>query len=175
MEHVLDRAVALLAERGGLQRGDLIVLGCSTSEIAGGPIGKASAPEIGQRIALAFHEACMRHGFLDAYQCCEHLNRALVMEEATLASRGLERVAAVPKPHAGGSTAAAGWRLLKRPCLTRSVQAEAVVDIGDTLVGMHIRPVAVPVRMDDARIGQARLVMAYSRPPYIGGPRAEYT
>lgn len=174
MEKVIDKAVACLCENGHLQAGDMIVLGCSTSEVMGGMIGKQSAPEVGELLAKAFLSACNSRGLEAAFQCCEHLNRGLVMERAVLKKRGLTQVKAVPKPKAGGSVAAAAWLLLNEPALALSVQAEAAIDIGDTLVGMHIRPVAVPVRMDEKRVGQANLVMAYARLPLIGGERAQY-
>lgn len=170
----LRAAVDALCAAGHLAPGSLIVLGCSTSEVAGGRIGKASVPELGPVIAEAMLSACAAHGVHAAFQCCEHLNRAVVMEQAVLRERGLTQVAAVPQPKAGGSVPAAAWKLLRAPALATAVQAEAVIDVGDTLVGMHLRPVAVPLRIDARRIGDANLVMAYSRLPYIGGSRAVY-
>ncbi len=174
MEKIIDKAVQCLYEKGELQKGDMIVLGCSTSEVAGGMIGKASVPELGEKIVEAFIDACKRRGLEPAFQCCEHLNRALVMEKAVLKKRQLTQVKAVPKPKAGGSVGAAAWLLLQEPALAQTVQAEAAVDIGDTMVGMHIRPVAVPVRIEEKKVGEANLVMAYSRLPLIGGERAQY-
>ena len=171
---VLDAAVAALQEAGQIAPGGLIVLGCSTSEVAGGRIGKASVPELGEIIAEAMLTACRKRGLDAAFQCCEHLNRSIVMEEAVLRSRCLMQVNAVPQPKAGGSVPAAAWKLLDKPALAMSVQAEAAIDIGDTLVGMHIRPVAVPLRIEQGSIGHAILVMAYSRLPYVGGSRAVY-
>ena len=170
----LSSAVAALCEAGKLSEGDMIVLGCSTSEVAGGHIGKASVPELGPVIASAMIQACRAHGIHPAFQCCEHLNRAVVMEKAALRARGLTQVAAVPQPKAGGSVPSAAWQLLDSPALAAAVQAEAVIDIGDTLVGMHIRPVAVPLRIGVCKVGEANLVMAYARLPYIGGARAKY-
>lgn len=174
MEHIIQDAVAALVEKGGIRPGGMIVLGCSTSEVAGGEIGHASAPELGAKIAGAFLSACRAFQIDPAFQCCEHLNRALVMEKTALAARGLTQVKAVPKPKAGGSVAAAAWLLLSDPALALYVQAEAAMDIGDTLVGMHIRPVAVPVRIGARKVGAANLVLAYSRLPLIGGERAQY-
>ncbi len=170
----LRAAVDALCTAGRLAPGSLIVLGCSTSEVAGGRIGKASVPELGPVIAQAMLDACAAHGVHAAFQCCEHLNRAVVMERSVLRERGLTQVAAVPQPKAGGSVPAAAWKLLHTPALAMAVQAEAAIDVGDTLVGMHIRPVAVPLRIDTRHIGGANLVMAYSRLPYIGGSRAVY-
>lgn len=170
----LFKAVSALVEAGQIGPGGLIVLGCSTSEVAGGRIGKASVPELGQVIAQAMLDACRAHGLDAAFQCCEHLNRAIVMEQRVLWEQRLTQVRAIPQPKAGGSVPAAAWHLLEQPTLAMSVQADAGIDIGDTLVGMHIRPVAVPLRMEEGRIGHANLVMAYSRLPFIGGSRAVY-
>ena len=170
----LRQAVDALAEAGHIQPGGLIVLGCSTSEVAGARIGKGSVPELGKVIARAMLEACQDHGLEAAFQCCEHLNRAVVMEQRVLKELRLTQVRAIPQPKAGGSVPAAAWKLLEQPALAMAVQADAAIDVGDTLVGMHIRPVAVPLRLDVNHVGHANLVMAYSRLPYIGGSRAVY-
>ena len=170
----LRQAVDALAEAGHIQPGGLIVLGCSTSEVAGARIGKGSVPELGEVIARAMLDACRAHGLEAAFQCCEHLNRAIVMEQRVLKDLRLTQVRAIPQPKAGGSVPAAAWKLLEQPALAMAVQADAAIDIGDTLVGMHIRPVAVPLRLDVNHVGHANLVMAYSRLPYIGGSRAVY-
>jgi len=168
------KAVDALAEAGHLEPGDMIVLGCSTSEVSGGRIGKASVPELGPVIAQAMIDACRAHDLQPAFQCCEHLNRGIVMEKAALKERRLTQVMAIPQPKAGGSVPAAAWKLLASPALAMQVQAEAVIDIGDTLVGMHIKPVAVPLRLDFNTVGHANLVLAYARLPYTGGSRAVY-
>ena len=170
----LRQAVDALAEAGHIQPGGLIVLGCSTSEVAGARIGKGSVPELGEVIARAMLEVCHARGLEAAFQCCEHLNRAIVMEQRVLKDLRLTQVRAIPQPKAGGSVPAAAWKLLEQPALAMAVQADAAIDIGDTLVGMHIRPVAVPLRLDVNHVGHANLVMAYSRLPYIGGSRAVY-
>ena len=170
----LRQAVDALADAGHIQPGGLIVLGCSTSEVAGARIGKGSVPELGEVIARAMLDACRAHGLEAAFQCCEHLNRAIVMEQRVLKDLRLTQVRAIPQPKAGGSVPAAAWKLLEQPALAMAVQADAAIDIGDTLVGMHIRPVAVPLRLDVNHVGHANLVMAYSRLPYIGGSRAVY-
>ena len=174
IEAVLDDCVAELQEAGHLETGSLIVLGCSTSEVVGGHIGKQSSPEVGAQIARAMLLACEKRGLHAAFQCCEHLNRALVLERDVLRARGYTQVKAVPQPKAGGSVPAAAWKLLETPALALSVQAEGAIDLGDTLVGMHLRPVAVPLRGAHSLLGAARIVMAYSRLPYIGGARAVY-
>ncbi len=174
IRRILDTAVGALADAGQLHAGDLVVLGCSTSEIVGANIGKGSVPTLGETVARAMLDACRSRGLCAAFQCCEHLNRAVVMEQRDLRSRGLIQVRAIPQPKAGGSVPAAAWKLLEAPALALGVQAEAAIDIGDTLVGMHIRPVAVPLRIGERRVGEANLVLAYSRLPYIGGIRAVY-
>ncbi len=171
---VLDAAVEALQKAGDIAPGGLIVLGCSTSEVAGARIGKGSVPELGGVIAEAMLTACRKRGLDAAFQCCEHLNRSIVMEQRVVDERRLTQVRAIPQPKAGGSVPAAAWKLLDKPALVMSVQAEAAIDIGDTLVGMHIRPVAVPLRIEYGSVGHANLVMAYSRLPYVGGARAVY-
>ncbi|MBQ6173354.1 MAG: TIGR01440 family protein [Clostridia bacterium] len=173
-ERVLGACVGELCEAGKLSPGGVIVLGCSTSEVAGGRIGKYSVPDFGAAIAEGMIAACKAHGMRPAFQCCEHLNRAIVMEEDLLKELGLTRVHAVPKPKAGGSVPAAAWKILGHPALAMAIQADAAIDVGDTLVGMQIRPVAVPLRPSCPTLGHARVVMAYSRWPLIGGERAEY-
>ena len=171
---VLTACVSELREAGGIAPGGLIVLGCSTSEVAGSRIGHGSVPALGEVIAEAMLEACRAAGLQAAFQCCEHLNRALVIEAAEARARGLLQVKAVPQPKAGGSVPAAAWKRMKEPALVWALQADAAIDVGDTLVGMHIRPVAVPLRPTMPMLGQARVVMAYSRLPLIGGERAVY-
>ena len=171
---VLDAAVDALQKAGEIPEGGLIVLGCSTSEVAGARIGKGSVPELGVIIAEAMLDACRKRGLNAAFQCCEHLNRAVVMEESVLRAHGCTQVRAIPQPKAGGSVPAAAWKMLQKPALAMAVQSDAAIDVGDTLVGMHIRPVAVPLRIEYGSVGHANLVMAYSRLPYVGGSRAVY-
>lgn len=171
---VLADCVDELASAGQIEAGGVIVLGCSTSEVAGGHIGKASVPALGEAIASAMLAACAKHGLHAAFQCCEHLNRALVVEKAVLRTLGLTQVRAIPQPKAGGSVPSAAWKLMREPALALCIQADAAIDVGDTLVGMHIRPVAVPLRGAHHCLGSANLVMAYARLPYIGGSRAVY-
>ena len=120
--------------------------------------------------------ACTEHGVYLAAQCCEHLNRALVMEQELLNQLRLTQVNVMPVPKAGGSAGAAAYKRFDEPAVAVSIQADAAIDLGDTLVGMHLRPVAVPLRMGEGetKVGAAHVVMAYSRLPYIGGARAQY-
>lgn len=174
INRILDESVGALMDAGHLESGSVIVLGCSTSEITGARIGKGSVPELGEIVAEAMLAACKGHGVHAAFQCCEHLNRGIVVEKAVLKELGLTQVRAIPQPKAGGSTGG-GVEEDGETTLAVSIQADAAIDIGDTLVGMHIRPVAVPLRISTSHVGHANLVMAYSRLPYIGGARAVYT
>lgn len=170
----VTKAILDLAKAANLKSGAQIVIGCSTSEIAGGQIGKASAPEIGEWVAQAVLRVCAEKEWIPIFQCCEHLNRSLVMPLKAALEKGYTRVCAVPQPKAGGSAPAAAWKQMEEPCLVARVQADAGLDIGDTLIGMHLRPVAVPFRGEIRKIGCANLVCAFSRLPYIGGERAVY-
>ena len=168
-------AVCFVAQAGKIGKGGLIVMGASSSEVAGGVIGHASSPEIGAALARGLIQAGEKTGAAVAAQCCEHLNRALVMERREALARGYEIVSAVPYPKAGGSLASAFYRQLREPVLVSEVGADAGVDVGGTLIGMHLKPVAVPVRAPVGKIGAASVTMAYTRPRLIGGERARYT
>lgn len=152
----------------------LLAVGCSSSEIAGGVIGHASAYELGEQVADEILAVSEEMGFECAFQCCEHLNRALVMERETAEKRGYEIVCVTPQPKAGGSLATAAYRALRDPVVVQEVRADAGIDIGRTLIGMHLRPVAVPVRLKTDRIGEAIVIAARTRPRLIGGERARY-
>lgn len=173
---VYDAAQELLTlRRSDMRPIRLMVVGCSTSEIAGGTIGKASAPELGAQVADALIQAASEFKTDLAFQCCEHLNRALVMERAAAEKYGCIEVCAVPHPKAGGSCASAAYRLMKDPVLVESVSADAGLDMGCTLIGMHLKAVAVPVRLSVKSIGHAMLTAAITRPKLIGGERAKYS
>ena len=168
------RIVRELAEAAVLGPGKVLVIGASTSEVVGRRIGTGGALETAQQLLQGIAEVQTEFGFAVAYQCCEHLNRALVMERELLERLGLTEVAAVPIPGAGGSMASAAYRSMKEPCLAESIEAHAGVDIGETLIGMHLRRVAVPFRPSKRYIGEARVTAAYTRPKLIGGERAVY-
>lgn len=170
----LQRALEELIQTAKLEKGDLLVVGCSSSEVAGGRIGKQSSPEVGRQISEVCREVLQSRGIDLAAQCCEHLNRALVMEKRAAKERGYEQVNAIPQPHAGGSFAVAVYAAMEDPVLVEEVQADAGLDIGHTLIGMHLKRVAVPVRLSVSKIGEAALVAARVRPKYTGGPRAVY-
>ncbi|MFE0557807.1 TIGR01440 family protein [Paenibacillus sp. NPDC058910] len=168
------RMVRELAEAAVLGPSKVLVIGSSTSEVVGRRIGTGGALETAQQLLQGIAEVQAEFGFAVAYQCCEHLNRALVMERELLERLGLTEVAAVPIPGAGGSMASAAYRSMKEPCLAESIEAHAGVDIGETLIGMHLRRVAVPFRPTERYIGKARVTAAYTRPKLIGGERAVY-
>lgn len=169
-------AVVLLVDElcdiGGLGRHDLLVVGCSSSEILGERMGTHSSEEIGRAVFAGIQNVLVARGIHLAAQCCEHLNRALVIEQAALG--GADIVNAVPQPKAGGSFATAAYRGFRHPVLVESVRADAGLDIGGTLIGMHLRPVAVPVRLAAQTLGAARVTAARTRPKFIGGQRAVY-
>lgn len=173
--HQAYEAVCFVAKVGKIGKGGLIVMGASSSEVIGGRIGHMSSPEIGAALARGLLEAGKKTQAAVAAQCCEHLNRALVIDAEQALIRGYEIVSAVPYPKAGGSLASALYRMMESPVVVSEIRADGGVDIGDTLIGMHLKPVAVPVRGDFCHIGTANLVMAYSRPRLIGGERARYT
>lgn len=153
----------------------LMVIGGSSSEIAGGVIGHDSTYEYGQALAEAVLELAEERGFSPAFQCCEHLNRALVVERETAEKYGPEIVCAVPRKKAGGSLATAAWKAMRDPVLVEHVRADAGIDVGLTLIGMHLKDVAVPVRLPQKNIGAAIVAAARTRPKLIGGERAKYT
>jgi len=171
----VEAAISALFHEHRPREDDLFVIGCSTSEIAGKPIGRAGSMEIGNQVMQGALSACKNARVSLCVQCCEHLNRALVLPQQIAVRRQYTQVRAVPHPTAGGSCAAAAWRLFEDPVLVEIVQAEAGIDIGNTLIGMHLRPVAVPFRPAIQKIGQAHVVLAYTRPKLIGGSRTRYT
>ncbi len=163
-----------LIATAGLKAGDLLVVGCSSSEIAGEKIGTHSAPAVGKEVAEGILAACKEAGVFLAAQCCEHLNRALILEREAAEKRGYPIVNAVPQPKAGGSFATAVYELLEHPVAVEHIAAEAGMDIGGTLIGMHLKEVAVPCRLQTKQIGNAILLAARTRPKFIGGDRAHY-
>ena len=161
-------------ETAKLKKNDLLVIGCSTSEVAGNRIGSASKPEIAEELFLGIWEAAKSKEISIAAQCCEHLNRALIMEKEVAQKRGYEQVNVVPQPKAGGSFATTAFKYLEHPIAVEHIKADAGIDIGDTLIGMHLKEVAVPVRLNVDKLGEAHLVCARTRLKYIGGERAHY-
>ncbi len=162
-----------IIEKGGLKRGSILVIGCSTSEIVGDKIGTNSAPEVAAEVFGAFYDLAKEQGIHLAIQCCEHLNRAIVIEQE--AALGLETVNVIPQPKAGGSMATAAYSAFSSPVIVEEIKADAGLDIGLTLIGMHLKKVAVPLRLENNRIGEALVVAARTRPKFIGGSRAIYS
>ena len=167
-----------LLDAAGLEAGDIVVVGCSTSEIKGDRLGTASDEAVGEAVFSAIYPVLRDKGLWLAAQCCEHLNRALVIEKEAAARYNLQRVSVVPVPKAGGAWASAAYRDLPGAIVVEDlgdVKAAAAVDIGEVCVGMHLKPVAVMVRPSDPWIGKARVTMIRTRPKLIGGERARYS
>lgn len=157
-----------------LKPGQILVVGCSTSEVLGKKIGSASNLEVAQTIMDELLPPLEAKGIYLAVQCCEHLNRALVVEEEAAEKYNLEIVSVIPAPKAGGSLAATAMERFRNPVVVEKITAHAGMDIGDTFIGMHLKPVVVPVRLPIKSIGQAHLTLARTRPKLIGGERAVY-
>lgn len=168
------QAVTELLDKAGLKAGALFVVGCSSSEIVGAQIGKGSSMEAAQAVFAGIYPALEERGIYLAAQCCEHLNRALIIEAEAAEKLGYDPVNVRPWAHAGGSFATTAWENFAHPVAVEHVRAAAGLDIGDTLIGMHLKDVAVPVRLAVKRIGEANLVAARTRPRFIGGERAQY-
>ncbi len=165
-------AMAELVETAKLRPGQIVVVGCSTSEVTGHKIGSCSAPEIGKAIYQGIQSVLQEKGLFLAAQCCEHLNRAIITEAAAVP--GADIVNVVPQPKAGGSFATAAYHGFDHPVALEHIRADAGMDIGSTLIGMHLKEVAVPVRLSQGHIGEAYLTAARVRPKFIGGERAGY-
>ena len=166
--------VTELLEQANLKPGFLLVVGCSSSEMVGKRIGKGSSMDAAQAAFQGIYPILQELGIHLAVQCCEHLNRALIMERTAAEAKGYEIVNVMPQPHAGGSMAVTAWNAFDDPVAVETIQADAGMDIGGTLIGMHLRRVAVPVRTSLDHIGEAIVLCARTRPKYIGGPRAVY-
>ena len=166
-------AAAELVEAAKLKEGDIFVIGCSSSEVVGVRIGKGSDINAAEAVYEGVMSVLEPKGIFLAAQCCEHLNRAVIVEHAALLP-GTEIVNVVPQPHAGGSFAVTVYKNAKCPVAVEEIKADAGMDIGGTLIGMHLKKVAVPVRLSIKQIGEAPLICARTRPKFIGGSRAVY-
>ena len=170
------RAVAEeLITTAQMKPGQILVVGCSSSEIHNSKLGTDSSQEIGQAVFEALCACTKEHGLYLAAQCCEHLNRAIIIEREAAEKYGWEEVCVVPRPHAGGSWATTCWKNFQDPVAVEEIRAHAGIDIGGTLIGMHLKRVAVPVRLSLSKIGEANILCARTRPKLIGGERAKYT
>ena len=174
IENQTKKIITDLLEAHPQPKGAIFVIGCSSSEVAGGIIGKNSSEEIGSTIFNTAYQLLSERGVYLACQCCEHLNRALVVEAECAEHYGYEPVCVVPWLHGGGSFATAAYHSFRKPVVVEHIKASAGLDIGDTLIGMHLKDVAVPVHPAQKQIGEAHVAAAYCRPKLIGGERARY-
>lgn len=154
--------------------GDIFIVGCSSSEIVGEKIGKGSSMDAAKTVYGALMPVLKEAGLFLAVQCCEHLNRAVIIEREAALRYGLDEVNVIPHAHAGGAFATTAYHAFSDPVAVEHVRAVMGMDIGDTLIGMHLKEVAVPVRTSVKRIGQANLVTARTRAKFVGGSRALY-
>ena len=161
-----------LIEKAKLKPNQILVVGCSTSEIIGSKIGTNSSPDTAKIVFEGLYDYAKEQGWQLAFQCCEHLNRAIVVEREAVPFA--ETVNVVPQPKAGGSMATRAYATFRQPVVVEQIRADAGIDIGFTLIGMHLKKVAVPVRLEHNQIGEARIVAARTRPKFIGGERAIY-
>lgn len=159
-------------KKAGLKAGDIMVVGCSTSEVIGSKIGTNSSPEIAKLLFEGIYEYTQQHGVYLAAQCCEHLNRAIVIERRAVPNAEIVNV--VPQPKAGGSFATQAYAHFTDPVAVEEIKADAGIDIGFTLIGMHLKKVAVPLRLENNILGEAMVIAARTRPKFIGGSRAMY-
>lgn len=171
-----EAVIREVVEKGKLKEGSLLVIGCSSSEMIGCHMGTASSREAAEAVYEVISQELSSRGIRLAVQCCEHLNRALVVSRETAEHFGFEQVNVIPQYHAGGAFAVTHYRNLTEPVVVESVnaRADAGLDIGGVMVGMHIHPVAVPLRLETRLIGRAVILAARHRPKYIGGERAVY-
>lgn len=172
VEQEAARAAQELAQVARLHRGQIVVVGCSTSEVVGHQVGSWSTPEVAQAIFRGLSSVFAPMGVYIAAQCCEHLNRALIVEHEAVP--GAEIVNVLPQPKAGSSFATAAYQAFRHPVALEEIRADAGLDIGGTLIGMHLKEVAVPVSLSIKQIGEANILCARTRPPYVGGERARY-
>jgi uncharacterized protein (TIGR01440 family) len=170
-----ERLINELFEKIDLKSDSILVIGCSSSEILGNNIGKGSSYAAAKLVFDVFYPIIKEKGIFLAAQCCEHLNRALIVERKCAEKYGYDPVAVIPQPKAGGSFATVTYRNMADPVAVEHIKAHAGIDIGDTLIGMHLRDVAVPIRLSVSSLGNANIVCAYTRPKYIGGARAIYS
>lgn len=173
-EQHMDALVSEWLESGYLHEGELFVVGCSTSEVAGESIGTSGSEEIAATIFNALQKLKQASSIHLVFQCCEHLNRALVIEEETMKAYGLREVSVIPVREAGGAMASYAFKHFEKPVVVENISAHAGIDIGDTMIGMQLREVAIPLRFKQKTIGHARVTGARTRPKLIGGPRASY-
>ena len=166
------QAAAELCDAAKLQAGNIFVVGCSSSEVSGSKIGTDSNIDVAGAVFSGIYDVLKERGIYLAAQCCEHLNRAIIIEREAV--KGCDIVNVIPQPKAGGSFATAAYKTFEHPVAVEEIRADAGLDIGGTLIGMHLKKVAVPVRLSINHIGEAILLCARVRPKFIGGVRAVY-
>ncbi len=167
-----EKVTREIIEKAGLVSGQILVVGCSSSEICGDKIGSNSNLEVAQAVFKGIYDVLQENGIYLAAQCCEHLNRAIIVEQEAAPFSDIVNV--VPQPKAGGSFGTTAYKTFKKPVAVEEIKADAGIDIGGTLIGMHIKKVAVPVKLENNKIGEANVLAARVRPKFIGGERAVY-
>lgn len=170
----LDSILDDFSEQVSLNSRQIFVVGCSTSEVSGKKIGTAGTEQVAEMIFTKLKNFSEKNGVALAFQCCEHLNRAIVVERETAEAKNLEEVTVIPVRTAGGAMAAYAFEHFNDPVVVEHIQADAGMDIGDTFIGMHLKHVAVPIRTAQKMIGDAHVTLAKTRPKLIGGARAVY-
>jgi len=177
IEEIKDQIREVLAEilaKADLFRKDIFVVGLSTSEVVGGVIGQNSSRVVGRALITEIYDWARRNELFLAVQGCEHINRALVVEEELALAKGFEIVDVLPSLDAGGSGQLAAFELFNKPVEVEQVVAKSGIDIGETSIGMHVRHVQIPLRLSRREIGAARVLALTSRAKKIGGERARY-
>ncbi|MBQ8803660.1 MAG: TIGR01440 family protein [Tyzzerella sp.] len=174
LEQESYNAACEIIKIANLKKGNIFVVGCSTSEVIGGIIGTTSSPKAAKAVFAGIYRAVKEREVYLAAQCCEHLNRALILEAEAAQKYGYEEVNVIPQPKAGGSFATVTYQEFAEPVAVEHIKAHAGMDIGDTLIGMHLKDVAVPVRINQKKIGDAHVVCARTRAKFVGGSRAVY-
>lgn len=171
-----QNAVSELLATAAVSAGEIFIIGCSSSEVCGSKIGTGSSVEAAAAVFEGVYPLLKEKGIYLAAQCCEHLNRAVIIEREAAKKYHLPPVNVVPQPKAGGSFGTICYKNFENPVAVESLMSSAAagIDIGGTLIGMHLRPVAVPVRLSVSQIGEARIICARTRPKFIGGSRAVY-
>ena len=170
----LQEAAEELIEIAKPRKGQIFVVGCSTSEVLGSKIGTGGSTELAVAMFKLLQQVTAEHGLYLAVQCCEHLNRSLVLEAEAADKYSFDEVTVRPMPHAGGALGTAAYENFSAPVVVEKITAHLGLDIGQTLIGMHLKRVAVPVRLKHKQIGEAVLTAAKTRPPLVGGERAKY-
>ncbi len=177
MEEIIKQAENLASEfikESKLKKGQIAVIGCSTSEICGSKIGTNSQYNVAEAVFDAMYGVFKVHGIYLAAQCCEHLNRAIIIERELAEKLNIDEVNVIPQPKAGGSFATAAYKHFKEPVAVEKIRADGGIDIGGTLIGMHLKEVAVPLRLSVNKLGEANILAARVRAKFVGGSRAVY-